>query len=86
MAFAFGAGELARGCVNTQLLILPGIGLVVIRTIRLIGKNEVSEGLEIQLPFPCGAEDAIPVCLIQDSDCTASAANTLVTCDFGDID
>ena len=64
MAFAFGAGDLARGCVNTQLLILPGIGLVVIRTIRPIGKNEVSEGLEIQFPLPCGAEDVIPVCLI----------------------
>ena len=64
MAFAFGAGDLACGCVNTQLLILPGIGLVVIRPIRPIGKNEVSEGLETQFPFPSGAEDAIPVCLI----------------------
>ena len=41
--------------------------------------------LEIQFPFPCGAENAILVCLISDSDCTASAANTLVACDFGDI-
>ena len=64
VAFAFGAGDLARGCVNTQLLILPSIGLVVFRTIRPIGKNEESEGLEIQFPFPCGAEDAIPVRLI----------------------
>ena len=64
MAFAFGADDLARGCVNTQLLILPSIGLVVFRTIRPIGKNEVSEGLEIQFPFPCGAEDVIPVCLV----------------------
>ena len=64
MAFAFSAGDLAHGCINTKLLILPGIGLVVIRTIRPIGKNEVSEGLEIQFPFPCGAEDAIPMCLI----------------------
>ena len=64
MAFAFGAGDLARGCVNAQLLILPGIGLVVFRTIRPIGNNEVSEGLEIQFPFPGGAEDAIPVRLI----------------------
>ena len=58
---------------------------MVFRTIRPIGKNEVSEGLEIQFPFPCGAEDAIPVRLIQDSDCTASTANTSVTCDCGDI-
>ena len=64
MAFAFGGGDLARGCVNTQLLILPSIGLVVFRTIRPIGKNEVSEGLEIQFPFQCGAEDAISVRLI----------------------
>ena len=64
MAFAFGAGDLARRCVNTQLLILPSIGLVVFWTIRPIGKNEVSEGLEIQFPFPCGAEDAMPVRLI----------------------
>ena len=85
MAFAFGAGDLARGCVNTQLLILPSIGLVVFRTIRPIVKNEVSESLEIQFPFPCGAEDAILVRLIKNSDCTASTANTLMTCDFGDI-
>ena len=32
--------------------------------IRPIGKNEVSEGLEIQFSFPCGTEDAVPVCLI----------------------
>ena len=64
MAFAFGAGDLARGCVNTQLLILPSVGLVVFRSIRPIGNNEVSEGLEIQFPFPCGAEDATPVRLI----------------------
>ena len=87
MAFAFGAGDLACCCVNTQLLILPGIGgLVVIRTNRPIAKKEVSEGLEIQFSFPCGMEDAIPLCLVQGSDCTASTANTLVTCDFGDID
>ena len=86
MAFAFGAGDLARRCVNTQLLVLSSIGLVVFRIIRPIGKNEVSEGLEIQFPFPCGAEDAIPVRHILDSDCTASAANTLVTCNLGDID
>ena len=49
---------------NDTTAILPGIGLVVIRTIRPKGKNEVSEGLEIQFPFPCGAEDAVPVCLI----------------------
>ena len=64
MAFTFGAYNLARGCVNTQLLILPSVGLVMFWTIRPIGKNEVSEGLEIQFSFPCGTEDAVPVCLI----------------------
>ena len=64
VAFAFGAGDLARRCVNALLLVLSSIGLVVFRTIRPIGKNEVSEGLEVQFPFPCGAEDAIPVRLI----------------------
>ena len=64
MAFAFGAGDLVRGCVNTQLLILPSVELVMVWTIRPIGKNEVLEGLEIQFSFPCGTEDAVPVCLI----------------------
>ena len=64
MAFALGAGDLARSCVNTQLMILPSIGLVMVWTIRPIGKNEVSEDLEIQFSFPCGTEDAVPVCLI----------------------
>ena len=54
MAFTFGAGDLARGCVNTQLLILLNVGLVMVWTILPIGKNEVSEGLEIQFSFPCG--------------------------------
>ena len=64
MAFTFDAGDLARGCVNTQLLILPSVGLMMVWTIRPIGKNEVSEGLEIQFSFPCGTENAVPVCLI----------------------
>ena len=46
MAFTFGAGDLARGCVNTQLLMLPSVGLVKVWTILPIGKNEVSEGLD----------------------------------------
>ena len=64
MAFTFVAGDLARGGVSTQLLILAGVGLEIVWTIRPIGKNEVSEGLEIQFSFPCGAEHAVPVCLI----------------------
>ena len=64
MAFAVGARDFARGCVYPQLLVLQGVGLVVVWTIRPIGKNEVSEGLKIHFTFPCGAEDAVPVCLI----------------------
>ena len=86
MAFAFGAGNLARGCVNTQLLILPSVGLVMVWTIRPIGKNEVSEGVETQFSFPCGTEDAVLVCLIEDSNFTASVTYTMVTCDLSDID
>ena len=86
MAFTFGACDLARGGVNTQLLVLPSVGFVMVGTSRPIGKNEVSEGLEIQFSFPCGTEDAVPVRLIQDSNCTASAAYTLVTCYLSDID
>ena len=64
MAFAVGAGDFARGGVNSQLLALPGVGLVVVWTIRPIGKNEVSEGFKIHFTFPGGTEDAVPVCLI----------------------
>ena len=64
VAFTFGAGDLARGCVNMQLLILPSVGLVVFWTIRPIGKNKVAESSEIQFSFPCGTEDVVPVCLI----------------------
>ena len=64
VAFTFGAGDLVHGCVNTQLLILQSVGLVMVWIIRPIGKNEVSEGLKIQFSFPCGTEDAAPVCLI----------------------
>ena len=64
MAFAVGAGNSARGYVNSQLLVLPGVGLVVVWTIRPIGKNEVSEGLKIYFTFPCGTQETVPVCLI----------------------
>ena len=30
VAFTFGADDLPRGCVNTQLLILPSVGLVMV--------------------------------------------------------
>ena len=40
VAFAVGAGDFAHGCVNSQLLVLPGVGLVMVCTIHPIGKNE----------------------------------------------
>ena len=46
----------------------------------------VVEGLEIKLPFPCRAEQAIPVRFIENGYRTTSAAHTLVACNFGNID
>ena len=86
MVFTVCAGDFAHGCVSSQLLVLPGVGLVVVWTIRPIGKNGMSEGLKIQFTFPCGTEDTVPVCLIQDSSGTASAAYTLVACDLSNVD
>ena len=39
LAFAFGAGDLTRGCINAQLLIVQCIGLAVVKTGRPIGKE-----------------------------------------------
>ena len=64
MAFAVGAGDFAPGSVNSQLLVLPGVRVVVVWTIRPIVKNKVSEGLKIHFTFPRGTEDAVPVCLV----------------------
>ena len=41
MAFAVGAGDFARGSVNSQLLALPDVRLMVVWTIRPKGKNKV---------------------------------------------
>ena len=46
----------------------------------------MSEGLDIKLPFPGGAEEAVPVCFAQNGLGTSSAMHTLVACNFGDID
>ena len=61
VAFAFFAGDLARGCINAQLLVLPFVGLAMVRFGCPIGKNCGAEGLEVQFAFPCGAKDAFPV-------------------------
>ena len=42
VTFTFGAGDLARGGVNTQLLVLPSVELMVVWTIRPIGKDVVA--------------------------------------------
>ena len=45
-----------------------------------------AEGLEIKLAFPCGAEVAVPVWLVQNCYGATSTTRTFVTCDFDDID
>ena len=56
----FGAGDLACGCINAQLLVLPCVGLAVVRAGCPIGGNFGVEDLEFQFAFPCGAKDAFP--------------------------
>ena len=46
----------------------------------------MAEGLEVKLAFPCGAEAAVPVCLVQNCYDAISTTYTLVARDFGDID
>ena len=46
----------------------------------------VTEGLEIEFPFPGGAEESVPVCFVQNGYSTSSTTHTLVACDFGDLD
>ena len=57
VAFEVGTGDLTRGCINVQLL-------VVARTGRPIGKEFSAEGLRIKFEFPCGTKDAFPVSFI----------------------
>ena len=45
----------------------------------------VTEGLEIELPFPGEAEEAVPVCFVQNGYSTYSATDTPMACDFGDL-
>lgn len=32
VAFVFSMGDLTRGCINAQLLVVPSVGLTVVRT------------------------------------------------------
>ena len=57
-------GMLPGGSINAQLLVLPRVGLAVVRAGCPIGDNFGAEGLEVQFAFPCGAKDAFPVSFI----------------------
>ena len=78
VAFALDAGNLTRGCINAQLLVLPCVALAVVWAGCPIGKKCGAEGLEIQFAFPCGAKDAFPVGFILNYNCTTSASYTLM--------
>ena len=86
MAFAFCARDLSGGCVYAQLLILTGMRLVLCWSSGPICEDAVSEGLEIKLAFPGGAEESVPASFIQNGKGTASAAHTLASGDFGDVE
>ena len=43
-------------------------------------------GMEIKLPFPGGAEYAIPVCFVENGYRTTPAAHALMACNFGNVD
>ena len=57
MAFAICAGDYACGCVNAQLV----VDIVEYETDAVPVQRL---NLEIKLPFPGGAEDAVSVCFV----------------------
>ena len=46
----------------------------------------MAESLEMELSLSGEAEEAVPVCFVQNGYSTSSATHTLVACNFGDID
>ena len=86
VAFAFSTGDLTRGCINAQLLIVPCVGLAVIWTRRRIGQDFIGGGLELRFAFPCRAIDTSSVSLTQDCNCAPSTAYTLIASNYGDVD
>ena len=86
MALALCAGDLACGCVNTQLLILSSMRLVLCWSSGPVWEDVAAEGLEIKLAFPGGTEEAVPVSFVQNGYGTTSTTHTLVACDSDDID
>ena len=85
MMFAFCAGDLAGGCVYVHLLILTGMRLVLCWSSGPIYEDVMSEGLDIKLAFPGGAEESVPVSFIQNGNGAASTAHTLMDGEFGDV-
>ena len=64
VGFTFSTGDLTRGCINAQPLVVPNVELMMVRTRCSVGKDFMAEGLKIQFAFPCGAKDTFPVSLI----------------------
>ena len=79
MAFGF-----LCGTSRARLRYHAGAGTVVSR--GPVREDVAAKSLENKLAFPCGAEVAVPVCLVPHCYGATSATHTLVTCDFGDID
>ena len=68
-------------------MILTGIRLVLRWSSGPICEDVMSEGLEIKLAFPGGAEESVSVSFIQNGNGTASTAHTLVLAgDLGDVE
>ena len=86
MASPFCAGNLSGSCVNAQLLILTGVRPMLGGFSCPICEDVMSEGLEVKSTFPGGTEGSVPVSFIQNGNDTASAAHTLVSGDFGDVE
>ena len=84
--FSFCAVDLSGGYVYAQLLILIGVRLVLGWSSGPICERVMSEGLEVNISFPGGAEESVPVSLIQNGNDTASTAHTLMSGDFGDVE
>ena len=51
-----------------------------------ICEDVMSEGLEIKLALPGGAEEPVPASFIQNGNGTASTVHTLVAGDLGDVE
>lgn len=64
VAFAFSTGDITRGCINVHLLVVPSVGLAVVRAKRPVSKDLMAKGLKISFVFPYRTGDAFPVSLM----------------------